>query len=385
MKPYPLVRKLRFATYLVIALLCFSTVAVHAHTQSTSYLNLRATPAGVTGEWHLALRDLEDAVGLDVNDDGAITWSELLARKEAVCAYASSRLHLRGDGQAGLLHINELLVDNHSDGAYAVLRFDVAGWSQPNKIELVYNAFFDIDPKHRGLFRLEANGQTRLAVFSPTAATQTFDLALPAPRAPFLTFLCEGVWHIWSGYDHILFLLALLLPGVLLRRDGKWQPVSAAQPAFVNVLKIVTAFTVAHSITLSLSALGYVHLPTRLVESAIAASVVLAALNNLVPFFAERGWMVAFGFGLLHGFGFANALRDLGLHTGQLVATLFGFNLGVELGQLAIVGVFLPLALGLRRLMFYQDFVLRLGSAAIMLIASTWMAERVFDFKWLPF
>ena len=385
MKPYPLVRKLRFATSLVIALLCFSTVAVHAHTQSTSYLNLRATPAGVTGEWHLALRDLEDAVGLDVNDDGAITWSELLARKEAVCAYASSRLHLRGDGQVGLLRINELLVDNHSDGAYAVLRFDMAGWAQPNKIELVYNAFFDIDPKHRGLFRLEANGQTRLAVFSPTAAAQTFDLALPAPRAPFLTFLCEGVWHIWSGYDHILFLLALLLPGVLLRRDGKWQPVSAVQPAFVNVLKIVTAFTVAHSITLSLSALGYVHLPTRLVESAIAASVVLAALNNLVPFFAERGWMVAFGFGLLHGFGFANALRDLGLHTGQLAATLFGFNLGVELGQLAIVGVFLPLALGLRRLMFYQAFVLRLGSAAIMVMASTWMAERVFDFKWLPF
>ena len=127
------------------------------------------------------------------------------------------------------------------------------------------------------------------------------------------------------------------------------------------------------------------HLPTRLVESAIAASVVLAAFNNLVPFFAERGWMVAFGFGLLHGFGFANALRDLGLQSGQLAATLFGFNLGVELGQLAIVAVFLPLALCLRRLMFYQNFVLRFGSAAIMVVASTWMAERVFDFKWLPF
>ena len=160
---------------------------------------------------------------------------------------------------------------------------------------------------------------------------------------------------------------------------------TAARPALVNVLKIVTAFTVAHSITLSLSALGYVHLPTRLVESAIAASVVLAAFNNLVPFFAERGWMVAFGFGLLHGFGFANALRDLGLHTGQLAATLFGFNLGVEIGQLAIVAVFFPLALSLRELIFYQRFVLRLGSAAIMMIASGWLAERMFDFKWLPF
>jgi hypothetical protein len=151
------------------------------------------------------------------------------------------------------------------------------------------------------------------------------------------------------------------------------------------VLKIVTAFTVAHSITLSLAALGYVHLPSRLVESAIAASVVLAAFNNLVPFFAERGWMVAFGFGLLHGFGFANALRDLGLQHGQLAATLFGFNLGVELGQLAIVAVFLPLAYALRGLLFYRRFVLQAGSVAIMLVASTWLAERVLDFKWLPF
>jgi hypothetical protein len=385
MKKVSPARQLRFIYLSLVALLILSTTAANAHTQSTSYLTFRATSTDLTGEWHLALRDLEDAVGLDVNDDGVITWSELLARKEAVSAYALSRLHIRGDDQMGRLHINELLVDNHSDGAYAVLRFDVEGLQHPNKLKLIYSAFFDIDPKHRGLLRLEDNGLTQLTVFSPTSSNQTFDLMQPAPRAPFVTFLIEGVWHIWSGYDHILFLLALLLPGVLLRRDGKWQPVSAAQPAFVNVFKIVTAFTVAHSITLSLSALGYVHLPTRLVESAIAASVVLAAFNNLVPFFAERGWMMAFGFGLLHGFGFANALRDLGLHTGQLAATLFGFNLGVELGQLAIVAIFLPVALCLRRLLFYQHFVLRFGSAAIMVVASTWMAERVFDFKWLPF
>jgi len=147
----------------------------------------------------------------------------------------------------------------------------------------------------------------------------------------------------------------------------------------------VTAFTVAHSITLSLAVLGLVHLPSRLVESAIAASVVVAAINNLWPLFAEGAWMVAFGFGLLHGFGFANALRDLGLQHGQLALTLFGFNLGVEIGQLAIVAVFLPLALSLRHLLFYQRFVLRFGSAAIIMVASTWLAERVLDFKWLPF
>lgn len=369
-----------FAVGLILA-----TFPAGAHTFSTSYLTLNDNPDKLTGEWHLALRDLEDAVGLDMNDDGVITWGELSSRKEAVSAYALSRLHIQGDGVTGTLHVTELLVDDHSDGTYAVLRFDVAGFQHPTKLEISYHALFDIDPKHRGLVRLEDQGTTRLAVFGPETATQTFDLNKAAPRSPFLTFLNEGIWHIWTGYDHIMFLLALLLPGVLMRRDGKWQPVPMARPAVVNILKIVTAFTVAHSITLSLSVLGYVHLPSRLVESAIAASVVVAAFNNLVPFFAERGWMVAFAFGLLHGFGFANALRDLGLHAGQLAATLFGFNLGVEIGQLAIVGIFFPLAFSLRRLLFYKRFILQFGSAAIMLIASTWMAERVFDFKWLPF
>jgi len=421
---------------LCVALLLLASFAAQAHTQSIAYLTLHSATTSLDGEWHLSLRDLEDAVGLDVNDDGAITWAELLSRKETVTAYALSRLHIRGDGRMETLRIRELLVENHSDGAYAVLRFDIAGTPLPTKLELSYNAFFDIDPKHRGLLRLEENGSARLAVFDPKTARQTFDLKMPAPRAPFRTFLLEGVWHIWSGYDHILFLFALLLPGVLRRGEnspndsrierlnrsaacpkpqrvamskprancevgsssdalrvgttrapvqGEWQPVAAARPAFVNVLKIVTAFTLAHSITLSLAALGFVHLPTRLVESAIAASVVLVAFNNLMPFFAERGWLVAFGFGLLHGFGFANALRDLGLHSGQLAATLFGFNLGVELGQLAIVGALLPLALSLRHLMFYRRVVLRIGSVAIMLVASAWLAERVLDFKWLPF
>jgi len=366
-------------------LLFLSTALAEAHTQSTSYLTLHANAGEVTGEWHLALRDLEDAIGLDANDDGMITWSELRGRKDAVSAYALSRLQIRGDGPPGVLHLDDYLVADHSDGAYVVLRFAVAGLGHSSKLELNYRALFDLDPKHRGLLRLEENGLTRVSVFSPEHPEQIFDLAQPASRSPFVAFLSEGVWHIWSGYDHILFLLALLLPGVLLRREGRWQPVPAARPALVNVLKIVTAFTLAHSITLSLSALGYVHLPTRLVESAIAASVVVAAFNNLAPFFAERGWIVAFGFGLLHGFGFANALRDLGLRTGELAATLFGFNLGVELGQLAIVAVFFPLALCWRHLGFYQRFVLRLGSAAIMVVASTWMAERMFDFKWLPF
>ena len=385
MKKYPMGRHPGHWCRCFAAGLILAAFPAAAHTLSTSYLTLTNTQPHLTGEWHLALRDLEDAVGLDVNDDGVITWGELSSRNQAVSAYALSRLHIRGDGLPGVVHITQLLVADHADGTYAVLRFDVTGLIHPARLEINYQALFDIDPKHRGLLRLEDQGLNHLAVFGPASAVQTLDLAKPSARSPFLTFLKEGIWHIWTGYDHILFLLALLLPGVLVRRDGRWQPVAIARPAVLNILKIVTAFTVAHSITLSLSALGLVHLPSRLVESAIAASVVLAAFNNLVPIVAERGWMVAFAFGLLHGFGFANALHDLGLGSGQLAATLFGFNLGVEIGQLAIVSVFFPLAYGLRPLVFYKRFVLQFGSAAIMMVASTWMAERVFDFKWLPF
>ena len=195
----------------------------------------------------------------------------------------------------------------------------------------------------------------------------------------------EGVWHIWTGYDHILFLLALLLPAVLKREANAWHAVNAFRPAFINVLMVVTAFTVAHSITLSLAALDLIQLPSRLVESTIAASVMLAATNNLLPFFHGRGWLVAFGFGLIHGFGFANSMAELGMRPGTVLLPVIAFNLGVEAGQLVIVALFLPLAYRLRATRFYQHFTLRLGSACIIAIAAIWMFERFFEFRFLPF
>ena len=160
---------------------------------------------------------------------------------------------------------------------------------------------------------------------------------------------------------------------------GRWQPAERFAPAFWDVFRIVTAFTLAHSVTLSLAALGIVSLPSRLVESAIAARVVLAALNNVWPLFRGRRWLVAFGFGLIHGFGFASVLADLGLPQGALALALLGFNLGVECGQLAIVAAFLPLAWALRRSWFYRRAVLIGGSLLIAALAGAWFVERAFD------
>ena len=157
---------------------------------------------------------------------------------------------------------------------------------------------------------------------------------------------------------------------------------AAASPGFALAqakLKVVTAFTLAHSITLSLAVLGVVTLPSRFVESVIAASVVVAALNNLRGTVDRRRWVMAFVFGLVHGFGFASVLADLGLPQGALALALVGFNLGVEIGQLAIVAAFLPAAYLLRATAFYRVGVLRVGSLAVAVLASWWLIERAFN------
>jgi hypothetical protein len=184
------------------------------------------------------------------------------------------------------------------------------------------------------------------------------------------------VRHIALGTDHLLFLLSLLLPAVLRRSGGRWEPERALRAAGAGVLRVVTAFTLAHSLTLSLAALGVLRLPSRLVETAIAASVVLAAANNLWPCVGGRRWLAAFGFGLVHGLGFASVLAGLGLPRTALVASLLAFNLGVELGQLAFVAALWPIVWRLRRWPGYPRVVLAGGSVAIALLASLWLVER---------
>jgi hypothetical protein len=339
-----------------------------AHKPSDSYLSLTAQDETLRGQWDIALRDLEHAIGLDANGDGAITWGELRRKQGELAAYALARLKL-GDCA---LKPGALMVDEHTDGAYAVLPFAAdCGAALPRRIELEYSLFADLDPTHRGLLRASFGERTVTGVLGPDQSRLWLDPDGRSRWEQFLDYGREGVWHIWIGFDHVLFLVSLLLPAVLL------APRFA--PAFWDVVKVVTAFTVAHSITLALAALSVVTLPSRLVESAIAASVVLAALNNLWPVVQRARWLVAFTFGLIHGFGFASVLADLGLPQESLVVALLGFNLGVEAGQLVIVAVFLPLAYAVRDTGFYRRVVLVGGSVAITLVATLWLVERAFD------
>ena len=378
-----------FATLgLALALLA----PAQAHKPSDSYLSITVGDAAIEGQWDIALRDLDVALGLDTDGNGEITWGEVRTKHGEIATYALARLALRagsGDGAACGIEPGAPLVDTHTDGAYTVLPLAIRCAGKTPQLTVDYTLFADLDPQHRGLLKLQAQGNTRTAVLGPQAPTQTFELKAVSRWAQFVDYAREGVWHIWIGYDHILFLLSLLLPAVLVwhvsRRSSGLQAAATFRAAFIDVFKIVTAFTVAHSITLSLATLGVIELPSRWIESAIAASVLLAALNNVWPLFRGRRWTVAFVFGLIHGFGFASVLADLGLPREALVLALVGFNLGVEGGQLAIVAVFLPLAFALRRSTFYRRVIMLGGSLVIAALAGVWLVERVFEIELLGF
>ncbi len=367
------------AALIIAAGAAAASLPVSAHKASDSYLSLDIENGRIAGQWDIALRDLDYAIGIDSDHDGAITWGELRAHHRAIADYALSHLQIEADGGACPIRAADHLVDEHSDGAYEVLRFFADCPAAAASLRVGYTLLFDLDPQHRGLLRLTDQGRTHTAVFGPGRETWRLDGSSVALGRQFLDFFRTGVWHIWTGFDHILFLCALLLPAVLEHRGGRWQAVATFRQAFFEVFKIVTAFTIAHSITLSLAVLGFIALPSRLIESTIAASVILAALNNLYPLIEKRLWVVAFVFGLVHGLGFANVLTDLALPKPSLAVSLVSFNLGVEAGQLAIVALFLPLAYVARRSWLYPRLVLGAGSACIAAVASVWLVERSLD------
>jgi hypothetical protein len=356
--PGPLIAGLVVWTAMLLAL----AGTASAHSLSDGYVELRTRGDDVSGRIDLAARDLHDAIGID-DGDGRLRWSEIAAATPAIHAYLVERIQLSTPAGPCPLVPGDLAAVDRADGVHVAVtvRARCAGAAEPLTID--YRALFDVDATHRGLVRLDGEHGTAAAI-ARGPGPLTID---GGDGVGVFGFVREGVWHIWIGLDHILFLVALLLPAVYRKDD--------LRAALVDVAEIVTAFTLAHSITLIISTLGWVRLPSRFVETAIAVSVALAAANNLVRFIDAR-WAVAFALGLLHGFGFSSVLADLGLPGDGLVAALLGFNLGVEIGQAAIVLAFLPLAFASRRTAAYR-VALVAGSAAICVLAVSWSIDRL--------
>lgn len=351
-----------------------------AHKASDSYLRLEVKESLVSGRWDIGLRDLDYALGLDADGDGRLTWGEVRDRQADIQALALSRLTIEADGTLCRTLIESLRIVDLNDGAYAALPFRSTCLAPPRSLSLRYDLLFDLDPQHRGLLRLSFQA-SRSGVFSPNRRTLEFASGAVANGVAFRQYFTEGLGHIARGLDHWLFLIALLLPAVLRREPGRWVPVESLSQGGLDVLRIVTAFTLAHACTLTLASLGLLRLPTRGVEALVAATIVFAALNNLLPLVRKRLWRLALGFGLIHGAGYASVLADLELPTSTLVISLLAFNLGVEGAQIVIATLFLPLAFLFRRQPWYQWGVVGAGSLAVAGFATLWLIQRTFNLQ----
>lgn len=354
-----------------------------AHSSSNSYLTLSAPEGKLTLRADIHWRDVDLMLDLDGDRDGRVTWAEASARAQDIQAWLSQGLGLSESGQACTLGPADLQASERADGGYLSALWLVNCPSLREipqaRLDMRYGLMFAQDSLHRGLLKVELPDFQSSAIFSPERPTVLLSQADGSALRVFGRYLIEGVWHIWIGIDHIVFLLSLLVLAPLLAARQpvhRWRGAELPKPVVMDVLAVVTAFTVAHSITLGLSVMKWLEPSPDLIEPAIAVSVVVAALNNLVGWSALRRWRLAFVFGLVHGFGFANVLLDLGLPASALAGALAGFNVGVELGQLAIVLVFLPLAWLMRGTAFYRWVVVTGGSLAIALAGLLWTLER---------
>jgi hypothetical protein len=340
------------------------------HSGSTAFIEFSSQDNIARGEWLLALRDLERMVGIDANQDGKLTAGEITQRNREMTTYARTQLFAYTPDK-------EKCTTNLETGA-AVILDDVIYWRWPFTIacpdkkiaaELHYTALFAEDASHRAITKWHVPTQktAQVLIFSPQQ--QEMELRQTSTTTSQLLSLCgEGVLHILQGYDHLLFLLALLAPAILAR--------PALAVALRHLLGVITAFTAGHSITLAIATLSGWSPPSRLVEIAIAVTVIVAGINIVLPLFRDSSWRIALLFGLVHGFGFASALRDLELAPSQLALSLLGFNLGVETGQLLVIALVMPLA-GLLVKKFGAGYKTQLACAfSAVLAGSVWLVER---------
>lgn len=340
-----------------------------AHDLKTSYSELKLSEDDLQLRVRIDDYDMLEVAGLDANGDDWLAYGELLAGIPTAFDFVEDNLFIDVDG---------VLVPLVRAGGEVISQDDLLlvelSWKTPlRKAPLlvgVHIDFFDFfEAGHKHLAKIQLPGKPlQQTVFAAEKRQQQFVVRERVSLVEqSIEFAALGLEHIFLGYDHVMFLLALIAVG---GRLG-------------NLIKIVTAFTVAHSITLCFAVLEVVALPGKWVEAGIALSIAIVALENFWIERSDHRWRLTFIFGLVHGFGFANVLRDVGLPTTGLVVSLLSFNIGVEIGQMIIVAVLFPLLLWLNRQTFRRP-LRYVVSMVILLFAVGWFVERVFELSYMP-
>jgi len=345
--------------------------AAEAHGMNAGYTSLTITSTQLDLECLVAVDDLFNHFSVNADGGTTITRQEVDAAMPEVYAFIAEHLAVAVDGARVAFETGPHSLARHSSGGEFIRLAFSRKFSHP-PAQLVISAdpefFLRFSPQYTTLVKVVMGEDVRQTVLSLEDPSESFVFAAPKPlAAQCLQFIRLGMEHIFLGYDHLMFLFALVILGGRL----------------LELVKIVTAFTVAHSLTLILAALQVVTLPSRVIESGIALTIAYVAVENMVVTHAAHRWRLTFAFGLVHGFGFANVLREMGLPTSGLVASLLSFNVGVELGQVAIVAVFFPVTLWLARQRFHRRAVV-MASAIIFLFGLGWFIERAFRLSFMP-
>jgi len=360
---------------ILLILFLYSDFAL-SHKASDSYIYLENNQGKMEFRLDVAIQDFNPLFQFDQDYDSHVQWLEIMTLKDNLWEYIIENVAITSNGMTCLSSIGNIALSEYSDGKYLsfATRLDCP---IDNSLDIRYQLLFDVDAQHRGLFQYHSlNGEQASYVFSPRDKILQLDLKNISLFSQLASYFKEGVWHIWEGYDHLLFLFSLLLPAVLVRQKSHWSAVQDMKSAILETTKVVTAFTAAHSITLALVTFGVFAFPISIAESIIAFSIIVSALLNVLPQVKVERWVIGFVFGLIHGFGFASVLSDLTSINDAIFISLLGFNLGVEFGQLAIVFMIFPLAFYLRRSWFYKNIVLKLGSYFIATLGLVWFVER---------
>jgi hypothetical protein len=389
------------AVFILCMALPFISYA-HRPDRSVVYLRVYETE-GIDGRFDIGVLDFNKYLGLDLEKHPSI--ESIRVHEAKLKAYILEHASFSSNyGNHKIVFTDEIGTLWLSAGSFISFHFVLENMEKvPDDLEVKFSVFLDDNAAHTNGLGMEYNWKAGLINnekimaldFTTSDRVKNLDLTDTSVWKGFVAMVKQGMLHIWIGMDHILFLLALILPSVVRRKnralvEGEpsietsgytilgWQPVQKFKPAFLYILKIVTFFTIAHTITLSLASLNIVVLPSRIVESIIALSIGLAAYHNIKPIFKGKDWLIAFVFGLFHGFGFATVLGELGFRGENLSLSLLGFNVGVEIGQVVIIALIFPFLYLMRKLKIYPKLLVIL-SVILIIISLYWMVERIFE------
>lgn len=362
--------------WLLILLSVLASGVAHAHANGSSYLRIESGDgnSGLAAAWDIAAADLSMPLELDADGDGVLAGGEIQSRRSAIARFAIARLGVRRGGEDCRLSAGGITTTVRESEQYVSLQL-AGACPADGPLEVSTGLFFGSAGYSALIDAQTANG--RFPAVLSFANPVWSEPPVASVSGTLLRFLREGVWHVLIGYDHVAFLLLLLLPSVLRSSRSGWEMATSSRDVAGELLKIVTAFTIAHSITLGLASTGTIRPPVQPIEAAIAGSIVVAGLLNLFPAASGLRLPLAFGFGLVHGFGFANALREIGAGEFRLALMLAGFNLGVELAQLLIVAAVLPILWLASRWPRYARQFMPALSLATALTGGIWFAGRL--------